>query len=175
MAKACLNKLSDNITVGCKISPVGIKEIYLMHAEDVTLSFSSNYYTISGVTFAPGTRSIKVEGYKQNIQMTTSLRSMDASAKLDVSLSFKMHNKLQAPWRTLLLGRFYALIVYNDSSAAAVLAGVPSPLEVTASDFDSNAGAGLVTITLGVPEGAAGCYLTGVIESAKNTITSKSV
>lgn len=175
MAKACLNKLSVNITVGCKISPVGIKEIYLMHAEDVTLSFSSDHYTISGVAFASGTRPIKVEGYKQNIQMTTSLRSMDASAKLDVSLSFKMHNSMQTPWRTLLSGRFYALIVYNDSSAAAVLAGVPSPLEITASDFDSNAGAGLVTITLGPPEGSAGCYLTGVVKDAANSIISKAV
>ena len=175
MAKACLNKLGINILQDCTITPVGIKEIYLMHAEDVALTFNSDYYTVSGAIFASGARSTKVEGYKQNIQMTTSLRSMDASSKLDVSLSFKMHNKLQAPWRTLLSGRFYALIVYNDRSAAAVMAGVPSPLEVTASDFDSNAGAGMVTITLGPPEGSAGCYLTGVIAGARDTIISKSV
>ena len=146
-----------------------------MHVEDVTITFTSDVYNISGVTFASGARSTKVEGYKQNIQMTTSLRSMDASSKLDVSLSFKIHNKLQAPWRTFLTGRFYALIVYNDRSAAPVMAGVPSPLEVTASDFDSNAGAGLVTITLGPPEGSAGCYLTGVLPSAVTSIISKSV
>ena len=146
-----------------------------MHVEDVTFRFASDMYTISGATFASGARSTKVEGYKQNIRMSTSLRSMDASNKLDVSLSFKFRNKLQAPWRTFLSGRFYALIVYNDISAEAVMAGVPSPLEVTASDFDSNADAGLVTITLGPPEGSAGCYLTGVVESARDLIISKSV
>ena len=175
MAKACLNKLGTNILQDCFITPVGIKEIYLMHVEDVSLAFNSDKYVISDVTFASGARSTKVEGYKQNIKMTTSLRSMGASDKLDVSLSFKIHNKLQATWRTFLSGRFYALIVYNDSSVAAVMAGVPSPLEVTASDFDSNAGAGLVTITLGPPEGSAGCYLTGVLEGARDSIISKSV
>ena len=175
MAKACLKKLGISILQDCLITPVGIKEIYLMHAEDVTFTITLDGYIISGVTFASQARSTKVEGYKQNIQMTTSLRSMDASSKLDVSLSFKIHNKLRAPWRTLLTGRFYALIVYNDRSAASVMAGLPSPLEVTASDFDSNAGAGLVTITLGAPEGSAGCYLTGVIAGARDTIISKSV
>lgn len=175
MGKNCLNKLSNNILQGCTITPVGIKEIYLMHIEDVTLTLGSDGYTVSDVSFVPGTRSTKVEGYKQNIQMTTSLRSLDASNKLDVSLSFKIPNSLQAPWRTFLSRRFYALIVYNDSSAAAVMAGVPSPLEVTASDFDSNAGAGLVTITLGPPEGSAGCYLMSVLKSARDTIISKSV
>lgn len=175
MAKACLNKLTDNILQNCTITPVGIKEIYLMHTEDVTFTLGSGGYVVSDVSFVPGARSNKVEGYKQNIQMTTSLRSLDASNKLDVSLSFKIHNKLQAPWRTFLSGRFYALIVYNDSSAATVMAGLPSPLEVTASDFDSNAGAGLVTITLGPPEGSAGCYLTGVLEKVRDTIISKSV
>lgn len=175
MAKNCLNKLDTNILVECNITPVGIKEIYLVHVEDITFTFGSGGYVVTGVSFARGAKSIKVEGYKQNIQMTTSLRSLDASNKLDVSLSFKLHNKLQAPWRTLLSGRFYALIVYNDSSAAAVMAGIPSPLEVTASDFDSNAGAGLVTITLGPPEGSAGCYLTGVLKSASDSIISKAV
>lgn len=175
MGKQCLAKLSSNILQDCTITPVGIKEIYLMHIEDVTLTLGSGGYVVSGVSFVGDARSIKVEGYKQNIKMTTSLRSLDASNKLDVSLSFKIHNRLQAPWRTFLSGRFYALIVYNDRSAANVMAGIPSPLEVTASDFDSNAGAGLVTITLGPPEGSAGCYLTGVLESASNTIISKAV
>ena len=175
MAKACLSKLGANFLQGCTVSPVGIKDIYLMHAEDVKLTYTSNNLVLSDVTFAPDTRSTKVEGYKQNIQMTTSMRSLDASNKLDVSLSFKIPNTRQADWRALLSGRFYALVVYNDNSAASVLVGIPSPLEATASDFDSNAGAGLVTITLGPPEGSAGCYLTGALPAAVNTIISKSV
>ena len=175
MAKACLNKLGANILQYCIVKPVGIKDIYLMHAEDVTLTYTFGNLAVSGVTFAPATRSTKVEGYKQNIQMTTSMRSLDASNKLDVSLSFKILNTRQPDWRTLLSGRFYALVVYNDNSAAPVLVGIPSPLEATASDFDSNAGAGLVTITLGPPEGSAGCYLTGTLPVAVNTIISKSV
>ena len=175
MAKTCLNKLKGNILQDCTVTPVGIRDIYLMHAEDVSISFGPGTHNVWTVTFAPDARSFKVEGYKQNIQMTTSLRSMDASSKLDISLSFKMHHSSRDTWETLLSGRFYALIVYNDSSAAAVMAGYPSPLEVTASEYDSNASAGLVTITLGLPEGSSGCYLVGVTQVARDSIISKSV
>ena len=174
MGKTCLDKLTGNILVTCSIPVNGVKNIYIMHAEHVTFSAATSGI-ITSATFTATGKSYRVEGYKQNIQMTTSMRSLDASNKLDVSLSFKILNTRQPDWRTLLSGRFYALVVYNDNSAAPVLVGIPSPLEATASDFDSNAGAGLVTITLGPPEGSAGCYLTGALPVAVNTIISKSV
>ena len=70
MAKNCLNKISGNRTVGCTITPVGVKNIYLMHAEDVTFSFEYNPRRVAVVTFASGARSYLVEGYKQNIQVS---------------------------------------------------------------------------------------------------------
>ena len=173
MAKACLNKLSDNILQDCTIVPAGVKEIYLMHIEDVTLTFDAGRLALSTVVFAEGAKSYKVEGYKQNIQVTSSLRSLDASAKLDISVSFKMYHNRRDDWRAMLTGRFYVMAVYNDTTSPPVLIGGVSPLEVTASDFDSNAGAGLVTFTLGAPEGSAGNYFTTVAARAQDTIISK--
>ena len=175
MAKTCLNKISGNILQSCVISPVGIKEIYLMYPEDVTLVFNTDNTTLTSATFTEGARSYKVEGYKQNIQVTSSLRSLDASAKLDVSVTFKTESKNRSMWRAILAGKFYVMAVPNDSSSSAFFIGTISPLEVTASDFDSNAGAGLVTFTLGAPEGSAGNYMLAVSAAAKDLIISKSV
>lgn len=175
MGKLCLNKLSGNILQSCTITPVGIKDIYLMYAEEVTFSYSKLADMLSDVTFATGARSYKVEGYKQNIQITSSLRTLDASARLDISISFKIPQANRVVWRNILSGRFYVMVVYNDGSSRPAFIGAASPLEVTGSDFDSNAGAGLVTITLGAPEGSAGNYILDVADTAKNTIISKSV
>lgn len=168
----------------CTVTPVGVKDIYLMYIEDVTLSSNSERTTLTSATFVGGAKAYRVEGYKQNIQVTSSLRSMDASTKLDISVSFKVpRNMLQTFDRRaqgeptvmpLLTGRFYVLVDYVGDGAP-VLLGATSPLEVTAFDFDSNAGAGFATITLGAPEGSAGNYFLHVSSSAKDTIISKSV
>ena len=60
-----------------------------MHAEDVTLTLNGNGQTIIA-TFAEGASSTKVEGYKQNIQVTASALSTDAANKLAVSITFKL-------------------------------------------------------------------------------------
>lgn len=175
MGKTCLNKIGGNILQDCVISPVGIKEIYLIYSEDVTFTYGNNYDLVDSISFKPGTRSYKVEGHKQNIQVVSSLRALDASAKLDVSVSFKMTQRSRAVWRTLLSGRFYVMAVHNDRNSRPSFIGATSPLEVTASDFDSNAGAGLVTITLGAPEGSAGNYILDTADSVRELIISKSV
>ena len=66
MGKNCLNKLSGNITVGCTIPVVGVKNIYLMHAEDVTVTADANSTVITSAAFTSGSSVILVEGYKQN-------------------------------------------------------------------------------------------------------------
>ena len=60
-----------------------------MSVNEVTLTFSTSG-SILTATFTPGTGSHKVEGYKQNIQVTTAVRAMDASNKMDVSVMFKV-------------------------------------------------------------------------------------
>ena len=155
-----------------------------MHVEGVKLSLSDTGTVLTSATFVGDAKAYLVEGYKQNIQVTSSLRSMDASAKLDISVSFKVpRNMLQTynmetqNYHTampLLTGKFYVLVDYVDGGSSALL-GATSPLEVTAFDFDSNAGAGLATITLGAPEGSAGNYFLSVSAGAKNTIISKAV
>lgn len=175
MGKGCLNKLSGNITVGCTIPQVGIKNIYLMHAEDVKFTVAGvAESTITGANIASGAAVILVEGYKQNIQLTSSVRAMDVSAKLDINVAFKMSMKSDEDFlraRSLLAGTFYVAVERNDGILSTV--GYTSPLECSGMDWDSNANAGLVTVTLSAPEGSAGNYFMITSPTAMDQIKSK--
>lgn len=170
MAKICLNKLSGNILQGCTITPVGIKDIYLMHAEDVTLTLAVGGASIASVVFASGAKSYKVEGYKQNIQYTTSLKTTDASARLSTSISFKMRIA-GADMQSLATGRFYVMTANADGTNDFI--GANAPLECSAMDFDSNANARLVTVTLSDPEGSAGNNFYVCYTAVRDSIISK--
>lgn len=174
MGKSCLNKLSGNITVGCTIPQVGVKNIYLMHAEDVTLATDPSGTDVLAATVSSGGVVILVEGYKQNIQVTSAIRTMDASAKLDLNVSFKVPGvggPTGAQLRSLLIGKFYVLVEYVDGNNMFV--GFTSPLECSGMDWDSNANAGLMTVTLAAPEGSAGNYVMRAVPAAVNSIKSK--
>lgn len=175
MAKSCLNKLSGNITVGCTIPRVGVKNLYIMHTEDVTLTASlSGPAVLTGVSFASGAVAILVEGYKQNIQITSAIRTMDASAKLDFSVTFKLAGRnyyAAASVQSLLTGTFYVLAEYQDGTYSFI--GYTSPLECSGMDSDSNANAGFTTVTLTAPEGSAGNYLMTVDSAAAGQIKEK--
>lgn len=170
MGKTCLDKLAGSILVSCSIPINGVKNIYLMHAEDVTFTAAS-WGIITAATFTATGKSYMVEGYKQNIQITSAIRTMDASNKLDISVIFKMPVNTSF-MRSILAGRFYAMVEYNDLTYSMV--GVTSPLECTGMDGDSNANGKLYTITLTAPDGSAGNYYTPVSSEAVTTIISKS-
>lgn len=174
MAKNCLNKLSQSITVGCTIPQVGVKDIYLMHAGDVAFTYGSTG-SILGVTFSGGAKSYKVEGYKQNIQVTASLKTTDASARIDTSVTFKVPYSLSTSGflNTLASGKFQVLVIFADNDKKVL--GDTSPLECSSADFDSNANAKMVTITLASPEGSAGNHVRDTTTSVANEIISKSV
>ena len=175
MAKGCLNKLSGNVTVGCTFAPVGVKNLYLMHTEDVTFAVAGVAgSTITAATVVSGAVVTLVEGYKQNIQLTSSVRAMDASVKLDITVNFKMPMAADADFlraRSLLAGKFYVAAERNDGTTSLV--GYISPLECSGMDWDSNANAGLVTVTLSAPEGSAGNYYMIISPAAMNSIKSK--
>lgn len=148
---------------------VGLKDIYLMHTEDVTLTFDGT--GVSKISFAPGTKSYRVEGYKQNIQYTATLKTTDASARLNTSVTFRM--PANGPMMsTLAMGKFYVMVQYPDISAGIV--GVQCPLECSAMEFDSNANAALVTVTLSDPEGSAGNTHVVCYNVVRDLIISKS-
>lgn len=175
MAKGCLNKLNGNITVGCTIPLVGIKNIYLVHTDDVTFGAGGiDNSTVTTATMASGAVAILVEGYKQNIQMTSAVRAMDASAKLDIVITFKMPMTgvdADLRVRSLLTGKFYVLVERNDG--AKLIIGYTSPLECSGMDWDSNANAGLATVTLSAPEGSAGNYFMRATSAAVASIKAK--
>lgn len=171
MGKTCLAKLAGNILVTCDIPTNGVKYLYLMHAEDVTLTFATDG-TIRTATFAAGTKSYKIEGYKQNIQITSAIKTMDASNKVDATVMFKIPAFPTARGISLLGGRFYAMSQMNDLRYMFI--GSISPLECSGYDYDSNANGGLVTVTLTSPDGSAGNFLQDVESVAINEIISKS-
>lgn len=170
MGKTCLDKLTGNILVSCSIPVNGVKNIYLMHAEDVTFT-SASWGILTAATFTATGKSYKVEGYKQNIQVTSAIRTMDASNKLDISVIFKMPANTTF-MRSILTGRFYVMVEYNDLNYCVV--GATSPLECTGMDGDSNANGNLYTVTLTAPDGSAGNYYTPISPEAIATIISKS-
>lgn len=175
MGKSCLNKLSGNIPVSCTFNPVGVKNIYLMHTEDVTFTIGGTYgVDIASASVSPDAAVILVEGYKRNIQITSSVRAMDASAKLDINVAFKMPMVADADYRrirSLLAGKFYVAVERNDGTRSLV--GYTSPLECSGMDGDSNANAGLATVTLSAPEGSAGNYFMAISLEAMNSIKAK--
>lgn len=170
MARTCLNKLSGNILQSCTLPQIGIRDIYLIHVED--LAFTHDGVAMTSVTFAEEAKSYKVEGYKQNIQYTTSLKTTDASSRLNTSVSFKIPVS-GAVMGTLSMGKFYVMVHNRDNSGSFV--GAQSPLECTAMDYDSNSGAGLVTVTLADPEGSAGNAYMVCTNTVRESIISKSV
>lgn len=145
-----------------------------MHADDVTITVDSNMLSVLTATFASGGAVTLVEGYKQNIQITGAIRTMDASARMDVNVMFKMSRTLPgtiARVRSLLSGKFYVLAEYADNTNMFI--GYTSPLECSGMDWDSNANAGLVTVSLAAPEGSAGNYFMGAAAAAVNSIKAK--
>lgn len=174
MGKSCLNKLSGNITVDCTIPRVGVKNIYLMHTEGVTLKANEFGTMVLTASFASGAAAILVEGYKQNIQITSAIRTTDVSAKLDFSVMFKLAGRdvsVVSRVRSLLSGKFYVLAEYQDGTYSFI--GYTSPLECSGMDWDSNANAGFTTVTLAAPEGSAGNYLMAVEAAAVKSIKAK--
>ena len=171
MAKNCLNKLTGNILNGCDFWQNGIKDIYLMYPQDVSFTFA-NDGAIRTVTFVEGAKSYKIEGYKQSIQITTTSKALDATNKLNASVSFKI-NPNTSRVRSFLMGRFIVMEV--PYSGVSKIFGIQSPLECSAFDWDSNANGRLATVTLSDPDGSAGNYMDDVEPTAINQIISKSV
>lgn len=177
MGKICLNKLTGNILTSCGIPTNGVKDLYLMHAEDVSLTVDV-YNNVPTMSFAEGAKSYRIEGYKQNIQVTSAVRTMDASNKLDVTVMFKVPTSVNGvtenfPFlHSLLTGRFYVLVITGPSGF--YLVGDVSPLECSGMDYDSNAAGGFATVTLTAPDGSPGNYLRYASRVAP-TIISKSI
>ena len=174
MGKNCLNKITSGVTVGCTIPRVGVKDIYLMYAEDVNFTYGPTGEMLTAV-FAEGAKSYKVEGYKQNIQVTASLKTTEASARIDTSVTFKApyFYSTRAFINSVAMGKFYVLVKFNDDDITVL--GNTAPLECSSVDFDSNANAKMVTITLASPEGSAGNHALVITDAVANTIISKAV
>lgn len=142
-----------------------------MYAEDTRLTFSPDGAILTA-DFATGAKSYKIEGYKQNIQITSAIKTMDASNKVDATVMFKIPAFPTGRGIRLLGGRFYAMAQMNNLNY--VFIGSISPLECSGYDYDSNANGGLVTVTLTSPDGSAGNFLQDVGGAAIKAIISKS-
>lgn len=176
MANGCLDKLTDNVLVTCDMAPVGVSDLYLIYPEDVTLTLIDSNRQISAIAFATGAKSYRIEGYKQNIQVTAALRTLDASVRYDVSVMFKVPESSPFLGGRFMGGKFYVLEIPNGSSGSAFnIWGVNAPLECTNIEYDSNAIGKLITVTLSAPEGSAGNNRVTCFAAVKDSIIAKSV
>lgn len=176
MAKGCLAKLTGNVLVTCNMAPVGVSDLYLIYPEDVTLTLIDANRQISAIAFATGAKSYRIEGYKQNIQVTAALRTLDASVKYDVSVMFKIPESSPFLGGRLMNGKFYVLEIPNGSNSSAFnIWGVNVPLECTNIEYDSNAIGKLITVTLSAPEGSAGNNRVTCFAAVKDSIIAKAV
>ena len=175
MAKGCLEKLTSNLLTSCDIEGLGVLDLYLMYPEDVTLTMAESNRQVSAISFATGAKSIRVEGYKQNIQITSSLLSTDASNRNDISITFKVPARMQSSWSAIQSGKFYVLEVPNSQISFYAIWGINAPLVCTSFEYDSNSNGRMATVTLSAPEGSAGnhrCYCSAAI---RDSIIAKSV
>ena len=175
MAKGCLDKLTGNVLVTCDMAPVGVSDLYLIYPEDVTLTFSDANRQVSAMAFATGAKSYRIEGYKQNIQVTAALRTLDASVKYDVSVMFKIPESNPFLGGRFVNGKFYVLEIPNGPRGTFNIWGINVPLECTNIEYDSNAIGKLITVTLSAPEGSAGNNRVTCFAAVKDSIIDKSV
>jgi hypothetical protein len=174
MSKSCLYKLPGNVLVGCALPIHGITDLYLMHVEDVTFTYSTSQTQILTADFAVGAKSYRVEGYKQNIQVTAALRSTDVSGRFDVSIMFKA--PLSGAFaRSIMAGKFYVMTVEPATTGANFVWGCSAPLECSNVEYDSNANGKLITYTLTAPEGSAGNSAVLTHPDVTTSIIAKSV
>ena len=175
MAKGCLDKLTVNVLVTCDMAPVGVSDLYLIYPEDVTLTLIDANRQVSAIAFATGAKSYRIEGYKQNIQVTAALRTLDASVKYDVSVMFKIPESNPFLGGRFMNGKFYVLEIPNGPRGTFNIWGINAPLECTNIEYDSNAIGKLITVTLSAPEGSAGNNRVTCSAAVKDSIIAKSV
>lgn len=174
MAKGCLDKLTSSLLTTCDLEALGVLDLYLIYPEDVTLTISGSDRQISAIAFASGAKSYRVEGYKQNIQITSSLLSTDVSDRNAISITFKVPAKMQSMWSAIQSGSFYVLEVPANQVSFFALWGINVPLVCTSFEYDSNSNGRMATVTLSAPEGSAGnhrCYCSAAV---KDSIIAKS-
>lgn len=175
MAKGCLEKLTSNLLTPCGIEGLGVLDLYLIYPGDVTLKMAESNRQVSAISFAAGAKSYRVEGYKQNIQITSSLLSTDVSNRNAISVTFKVPARMQNLWSAIQSGEFYVLEVPGNQVSFFAIWGINVPLVCTNFEYDSNSNGRMATVTLSAPEGSAGnhrCYCSAAI---RDSIIAKSV
>ncbi len=175
MAKGCLDKLTGSLLTTCSIEALGVLDLYLMYPEDVTLTFTDSNRQVSAIAFASGAKSYRVEGYKQNIQITSALLSTDCSNRNAISITFKVPAKSASLWSAIQNGRFYVLEVPANQVSYFALWGINCPLVCTNFEYDSNSNGRMATVTLSAPEGSAGNHRFYCDSAVRDSIIAKSV
>lgn len=175
MAKGCLSKLTGNLTVSCDLNALGVSDLYLMYSSDVTFATDGATFQCSSATFASGAKAYRVEGFKQNIQITASLRTSDISNRTDVSITFKFPARLASLWHAIQNGEFFVLEIPNSPAYYFSIWGINSPLVCTSFEYDSNSNGKMATVTLSAPEGSAGNHRYFCDAKVRDSIIAKSV
>lgn len=176
MGKICLSKISKNFLRDCKLKLNGIAEMYLVAFSDIS-GFAyvedSGDTVLNNIVLAEGANSVLVEGYKNAIKVTQSLRAGDYLNCLAQTITFPVYGKdNDFGVKAVLNGKFVAFTKMNDLTYRCY--GLYQGLEVSAADSDTNTNAGTLVLSLTTPEGSTGEYpltfsssIWNILETAK--------
>ena len=177
MGKTCLSSIAKNFIKECSLKLNGISEMYIVsieHIASVTFAAGSNDTSLATLTMVAGAKSVFVEGYKNAIKATQSLRAGDYQNALAQSITFPVYGSaLDASVKAVLNGRYVAFTKSEDLTYRAY--GLNGGLEASAVDSDTNTNAGTITVSLSTPEGVAGEYPMTIAAAVWTTLQTNSL
>ncbi|WAX17409.1 hypothetical protein PM116P2_00039 [Parabacteroides phage PM116P2] len=177
MGKICLSKISKNFLKDCSLKLNGITEMYLVALSDIesfTFQTDTGDSILATLTIVAGSKTVFVEGYKNAVKATQSIRSSDYQNALAQTITFPVYGAVNdAGVKAVLNGKYVAFTKGEDLTYRAY--GLLGGLEASAADSDTNTNAGAITISLSTPEGLAGEYPVTVASSVWTLLQTNSL
>lgn len=154
---SCINKLNKAITFGCAGGATGLASLLLVNLSDV-LSITITNNEVTALTLVSNAKTIPVDCYKNSVKMVDGIRQLDGATGLEQSVTVTVYDKTVDGANiieALLNGKFIAFGKLRELGAIKV-AGAAAGLESSASDSDTSANGGFMTITIKTPDGSKG-------------------
>ena len=177
MGKICLSKISKNFLKDCSLKLNGITEMYLVALSDIngfTYTASTGETVLATISLAAGTKAVFIEGYKNAVKATQSIRTSDYQNALAQTITFPVYGSVNDEGvKAVLNGKYAAFTKGEDLTMRAY--GLLGGLEASAADSDTNTNGGAVTVSLSTPEGLAGEYPVTIATAVWTTLKTNSI
>ena len=170
MAKTCLKKLNTDVRYDCVLPVHGVKNIYLLNAEDLESSSVDENGLVVNITFASAARTYIVEGFKMNIQYTEELVVGEYTSVVKPTIVFRRPAESDfsgVKYNGQVINSKFVVLVEFMATGKYVILGIKNPLVASALERDSNANGGSTMYTLTTEEGT---QAVAVLEPSQEVI-----